>query len=136
MLKEFKEFALQGNMLDMAIGIVIGSAFTAIVTAIVDFMFMPLVGALTAGVDFTTLAVSVMGVDFKYGAVITALIKFIIIAFVLFMIVRAMNKFKKKEPVKETTKICPFCKTSIDIEASRCPNCTSELGDAVVTETV
>lgn len=96
MLKEFKEFALQGNMLDMAIGIVIGSAFTAIVTAIVDFMIMPLVGALTAGVDFTTLAVSVMGVDFKYGAVITALIKFIIIAFVLFMIVRAMNKFKKK----------------------------------------
>lgn len=104
--------------------------------SIVDFMIMPLVGALTAGVDFTTLAVSVMGVDFKYGAVITALIKFIIIAFVLFMIVRAMNKFKKKEPVKETTKICPFCKTSIDIEASRCPNCTSELGDAVVTETV
>ena len=122
-------------MLDMAIGIVIGSAFTAIVTAIVDFLIMPLVGALTAGVDFTQLVVQVMGVDFKYGMVITALIKFLIIAFVLFMIVRAMNKFKKEEPVKETTKVCPFCKTSIDIEATRCPNCTSELGEVIV-ETV
>lgn len=135
MFKEFKEFALQGNMLDMAVGIVIGSAFTAIVTAIVDFLIMPLVGALTAGVDFTQLVVQVMGVDFKYGMVITALIKFLIIAFVLFMIVRAMNKFKKEEPVKETTKVCPFCKSSIDIEATRCPNCTSELGEVVV-ETV
>lgn len=135
MFKEFKEFALQGNMLDMAVGIVIGSAFTAIVTAIVDFLIMPLVGALTAGVDFTQLVVQVMGVDFKYGMVITALIKFLIIAFVLFMIVRAMNKFKKEEPVKETTKVCPFCKSSIDIEATRCPNCTSELGEVIV-ETV
>lgn len=136
MFKEFKEFALQGNMLDMAIGIVIGSAFTAIVTAIVDNLIMPLVGALTAGVDFSKLEANVMGVPFTYGVVITALIKFIIIAFVLFLIVRAMNKFKKEEPVKETTKVCPFCKTSIDIEATRCPNCTSELGDAVVVETV
>lgn len=136
MFKEFKEFALQGNMLDMAIGIVIGSAFTAIVTAIVDNLIMPLVGALTAGVDFSKLEANVMGVPFTYGVVLTALIKFIIIAFVLFLIVRAMNKFKKEEPVKETTKECPFCKTSIDIEATRCPNCTSELGDVVVTETV
>lgn len=133
MLKEFKDFALQGNMLDIAVGIVIGGAFTAVVNAIVEYLIMPLVGGLTAGIDFTQLKVSVMGADFPYGRVITSLIQFLVIALVLFFIVKSLNKMKKEEPVRETTKTCPYCKTAIDIEATRCPNCTSEL-EAVVVE--
>ena len=132
MLKEFKEFALQGNMIDMAIGIVIGGAFTSVVDAIVGNLIMPLVGALTAGVNFDELSATVMGVEFTYGTVITALISFLIVALVLFFIVKGMNNLKKEEPITENTKLCPFCKTTIDIDATRCPHCTSQLADVVV----
>lgn len=127
MLKEFKEFAMRGNVLDMAIGVVIGGAFGAIITALVENVIMPLVGGLTAGVNLDHLAVTIGSVDMVYGTVLSAIIKFIIIAFVIFLIVKTMNKMKK--PVEEvvTTKTCPFCKSEVPLEATRCAFCTSEL---------
>ncbi len=130
-MQEFKEFALRGNVMDMAVGIIIGAAFTAIVTSLVDDIISPLIG-LFVKVDFNHLVGTVMGVEIKYGAFIMAIINFLIVALVLFSIIKAMNKaasVAKKEEEEEapTTKVCPFCKSEIDIEATRCPNCTSEL---------
>ena len=128
-MKEFKEFAMKGNVMDLAIGIIIGSAFTAIITALVDNIFSPLLGLLIK-VDFNEAAVNVGGVDILYGAFLMAIIKFILIAFVLFCMIKAMNKLRKEpEAVEEepTTKVCPFCKSEIPIEATRCPHCTSQL---------
>ena len=128
-MKEFKEFAMKGNVMDLAIGMIIGSAFTAIITALVDNIFSPLLGLLIK-VDFNEAAVNVGGVDILYGAFVMAIIKFILIAFVLFCMIKAMNKLRKEpEAVEEelTTKVCPFCKSEIPIEATRCPHCTSQL---------
>ena len=130
-IKEFKEFAMQGNVMDMAIGIVVGAAFTAIVTSLVNDIISPVVG-LFVRVDFTDLVATVGGVDIKYGAFIMAVINFLIVAFVLFLIVKAMNKArtlgaKPEEEEAPTTKTCPFCKSEISIEATRCPHCTSQL---------
>ena len=130
-INEFKEFALKGNAFEMAVGIIIGAAFTAIVTSLVDDIISPLIG-LFVKVDFNHLVGTVMGVEIKYGAFIMAIINFLIVALVLFSIIKAMNKaanVAKKEEEEEapTTKVCPFCKSEIDIEATRCPNCTSEL---------
>ncbi|MBQ3964936.1 MAG: large conductance mechanosensitive channel protein MscL [Firmicutes bacterium] len=128
-MKEFKEFAMKGNVMDLAIGMIIGSAFTAIITALVDNIFSPLLGLLIK-VDFNEAAVNVGGVDILYGAFLMAIIKFILIAFVLFCMIKAMNKLRKEpEAVEEapTTKVCPFCKSEIPIEATRCPHCTSQL---------
>ncbi len=128
-MKEFKEFAMKGNVMDLAIGMIIGSAFTAIITALVDNIFSPLLGLLIK-VDFNEAAVNVGGVDILYGAFLMAIIKFILIAFVLFCMIKAMNKLRKEpEAVEEapTTKVCPFCKSEISIEATRCPHCTSQL---------
>lgn len=127
MWKEFKEFAMKGNVIDLTVGIVIGGAFAAIVTAFVEFMIMPIVGALTAGVDFKELAVQVNGVSIGYGQVLNALINFIIIAFFIFLVVRAINRMKKKEEAAATTKACPFCKMDIPIEAVKCGHCTADL---------
>jgi large conductance mechanosensitive channel len=96
-IKEFKDFAMKGNVMDLAIGVVIGGAFGAIVTAAVDNILMPIVGMLTGGYDFTTLSVKVGSAELKYGMFIQALITFIIIALFLFMVVKALNKMKKKE---------------------------------------
>ena len=128
-MKEFKEFAMKGNVMDLAIGMIIGSAFTAIITALVDNIFSPLLGLLIK-VDFNEAAVNVGGVDILYGAFLMAIIKFILIAFVLFCMIKAMNKLRQEpEAVEEapTTKVCPFCKSEISIEATRCPHCTSQL---------
>ena len=130
-IKEFKEFAMQGNVMDMAIGIVVGAAFTAIVTSLVNDIISPVIG-LFVRVDFTDLAATVGGVDIKYGAFIMAVINFLIVAFVLFLIVKAMNKARTlgAKPEGEeapTPKTCPFCKSEILIEATRCPHCTSQL---------
>ncbi|WP_296114178.1 large conductance mechanosensitive channel protein MscL [uncultured Anaerococcus sp.] len=129
MLKEFKEFIARGNVLDMAIGLIMGSAFTAIVNSLVDDLLMPLIAGLTAGVNYEDLVVSVAGADLKIGNLINAIISFIIIAFVLFLIVKSINKLHIKDdtPVEETEKTCPYCKSTIAIEATRCPECTSEL---------
>ncbi|MBQ6496570.1 MAG: large conductance mechanosensitive channel protein MscL [Firmicutes bacterium] len=132
-INEFKEFALKGNAFEMAVGIIIGAAFTAIVTSLVDDIISPLIG-LFVKVDFNELAANVMGVDIKYGAFIMAIINFLIVALVLFLMIKSVNKagsLKKKEEEEEapTTKVCPFCKSEIAIDATRCPNCTSELAE-------
>ncbi len=130
---EFKEFAMRGNIMDMAVGIIVGAAFTAIVTSLVDDIISPIIGLLVK-VDFSDLVLTVVGVDIKYGAFIMAVINFLIVAFALFMVIKALNKAASltKKPAEEaapTTKECPFCKTEIHIEATRCPNCTSKLED-------
>jgi len=132
-ISEFKEFALRGNVMDMAVGIIIGAAFTAIVTSLVDDIISPLIGLLVK-VDFNNLVATVFNVDIKYGAFIMAVINFLIVALVLFCIIKAMNKatsLSKKEEVEEepTTKECPFCLQEIPIKATRCPHCTSELSE-------
>ncbi len=142
-LKEFKEFALKGNVMDMAIGVIIGGAFSSIVTSLTDNFIKPLInsigGAEIGGsiklpwVDYTGLEPEeAAALSLNYGSFITAIINFLIIAIVLFLLVKGMNKLinlrKKEEPeAAPTTKKCPFCKTDIDIEATRCPHCTSEV---------
>ena len=132
-ISEFKEFALRGNVMDMAVGIIIGAAFTAIVTSLVDDIISPLIGLLVK-VDFNNLVATVFNVDIKYGAFIMAVINFLIVALVLFCIIKAMNKatsLSKEEEAEEepTTKECPFCLQEIPIKATRCPHCTSELSE-------
>lgn len=132
---EFKEFISKGNVMDMAVGIIVGGAFTAIVSALTDNIINPLIGSIFK-MDFSELAVTINGAELKYGAFIMAVINFIIIAFVLFLIVKGMNtlrakaeekKKKDEEEAAPTTKVCPFCKSEVSIEATRCPHCTSEL---------
>lgn len=130
-MQEFKEFAMKGNVLDMAVGLIIGSAFGAIISSLVDDVISPLIG-LFFDTDFSALVATVGNVDIKYGSFITAVINFILIAFVLFCIIKAANKAKdtasKKEPEAEpTTKVCPFCLSEIPLAATRCAHCTSEL---------
>lgn len=144
---EFKKFALKGNVMDMAIGVIIGGAFSAIVTALTTSFINPLInsigGAEVGGsiklpwVDYSGLDTEAAeALKLNYGAFITAIINFIIIALILFLMIKAMNKLmtigKKKEEEKEeepTTKTCPYCKSEIAIDATRCPHCTSELED-------
>lgn len=124
-----KEFITRGNVLDMAIGIIMGSAFTAIVNSVVEDLLMPIISGLTAGVNYEDLVVSIGGAQLKLGSFINAVITFLIIAFVLFLMVKSINLFhkKKEEPKEETEKDCPYCKSKIDVNATRCPNCTSKL---------
>ena len=144
-LEEFKAFALKGNVMDMAIGVIIGGAFSAIVTSLTDSFINPLInsigGAEVAGaiklpwVDYTGLdSEAAMALSLNYGAFITAIINFLIIAMILFLMLKAMNKLmsigkKKEEEAAPTEKECPYCKMKIAIEATRCPHCTSELKD-------
>ena len=130
-IKEFKEFAMQGNVMDMAVGIIIGAAFTAIVTSLVDDILNPIIG-LFVGNNFANLVANFAGVELAYGKFIMAVINFIIVALVIFCIIKAMNKatsLNKKEEEEEapTTKVCPFCKNEVPLEATRCGFCTSEL---------
>lgn len=132
-MKEFKEFINRGNVMDMAVGIIIGGAFTAIVNSLVDDIINPLIGSIFK-MDFTSLVANINGAEVKYGAFIMAIINFILIAIVLFIIIKSINKMsklgKKEEPKEEaapTTKVCPFCKSEIPIEATKCCHCTSDL---------
>ena len=144
MLKEFKEFAMRGNVLDMAIGIIIGAAFGKIVTSLVNDVVMPPIGLVLGKVDFTNLYLNLSGGSFvslaeaeaagapliKYGVFLNTVLDFVIVAFVIFLVVRQVNKLKRKEeapPAEPTTKDCPYCVTTIPIKATRCPSCTSEL---------
>ena len=129
MLKEFKEFITRGNVLDMAIGIIMGSAFTAIVNSVVEDLLMPIISGLTAGVNYEDLVLSIGGAQLKLGSLLNAVITFLIIAFVLFLMVKSINLFhkKKEEPTEVTEKDCPYCKSKIAKDATRCPNCTSKL---------
>lgn len=135
MLKEFKEFALKGNMVDMAVGIIIGGAFGGVVKSLVEDVIMPIV-SLPGKINFSSLAVTLKGVDgtsivLKYGNFVTLLINFLILAFVVFLMVKAVNKLRRESEVAPaaplTTKECPFCATPIPLKAVRCPHCTSEL---------
>ncbi len=130
-MKEFKEFISRGNVMDMAVGIIIGGAFTSIVSSLVEDIINPILG-LFGGMNFDQYSVKLLGqATLNYGKFITAVINFLIMALVIFLIVKAVNtaseKLSKKEEVvaKVTTKKCPYCKTEIDIEATRCPHCTS-----------
>ncbi|HKL99487.1 MAG TPA: large conductance mechanosensitive channel protein MscL [Mobilitalea sp.] len=142
MLKEFKKFALKGNMIDLAVGIIIGSAFTGIVNSLVNDVIMPLLSVFTKNIDFSTLFFTLDGKSYeslaaaeeaevaivKYGNFISGVLTFIIMAFVVFLIVKGINKLKKPEVVAApTTKKCPHCLSDINIQASRCPQCTSEV---------
>lgn len=153
-IAEFKKFALRGNVIDLAVGVIIGGAFQKIVTSVVNDLIMPLVGLVTGGVNFNDQFVILKlpeGVDpeaarvslsaakdlgattFNYGSFITAVIDFLIMAVVIFLLVKIINRVtdlrkKEEEPPKApTTKICPFCRSEIAIEAVRCPHCTSAL---------
>ena len=133
--KEFKEFITKGNIMDMAVGIVMGTAFVAIVTSLVDGIISPLLG-LIVGINFSDLKGTVGDVTFTYGNFIMAVINFLLIALVMFLLIKALMKMQQARDkvtgkVKEeevTTKTCEFCKTEIAIDATRCPNCTSQLG--------
>ena len=131
-LNEFKTFAMRGNVIDMAVGVIIGGAFKGIVDSLVNDILSPVIG-LIGKKDFSALSINLLGVDVKYGAFVTAVINFIIMAFVIFLLVKGLNKLsemgKKQEVVEEAakTKQCPFCMSEIAIEATRCPHCTSEL---------
>ena len=142
MLKEFKEFAMRGNVVDMAIGIVIGGAFGKIVSSFVADVLMPPIGLLMGGVDFANLFVNLGAEEhatlaaakeagaptINYGLFLGTVLDFVIIAFAIFMVVRAMNSLKREEePAEPTTKDCPQCLSSVPIKATRCAHCTSEL---------
>jgi len=133
-VEEFKKFIARGNVMDMAVGVIIGGAFTAIVNSLVNDVMMPVLSLITGGLDFSKLCI-VLGegegaATLNYGAFIAAIINFLLIALVIFMLIKTINKFTKKKeealaPV--TTKDCPYCKEKVALEATRCPHCTSEL---------
>ncbi len=144
MLKEFKEFAMKGNVLDMAVGIIIGGAFGKIISSFVGDVLMPPIGLLLGKVDFTSLFINLSDKSYaslaeakaagaptlNYGVFINTLLDFIIVAFVIFLLVKQVNRMRAQPaaaPAAPTTKDCPFCATAIPIKAARCPHCTSEL---------
>jgi large conductance mechanosensitive channel len=128
MLKEFKDFAMRGNVMDLAVAVIIGGAFGKIIASLVNDILMPLIGLLLGGLTFSELSSTVNGVDITYGLFIQAIVDFIIVAFVIFMVVRTMNNMKKQPaPADPTTKECPYCFTAVPIKAIRCPHCTSQL---------
>ena len=128
MLKEFREFVMRGNVLDMAVGVIIGGAFGKIVGSLVSDILMPLIGSLMGGIDFTSLKLQVGSAEILWGTFVQNIIDFLIIAFVIFLIVKGSNRMKKAPaPSDPTTKECPHCFSTISIKATRCPNCTSEL---------
>lgn len=153
MWKEFKEFALKGSMMDLAVGMIIGAAFTAIVQSLVDDILNPIIGLFAGKLDFSSLFIALDGKHYaslkaaedagaaviKYGSFISALINFLIMAFVVFLIVKGLNKMRDsvtKEKAEEapTTRVCPYCRSEISVEATRCPNCTSEIRPLVTAD--
>lgn len=151
-IKEFKEFAMRGNVVDMAVGIIIGGAFGTIVKSLVDDVLMPPIGLLLGGIDFANFflvlktgaqaagpyaaladAKAAGAVSINYGLFLNAVISFLIVSFAVFMLIRSINTLRRKEeapPAQPTTRECPFCVSTISLKASRCPNCTSELKPA------
>jgi len=128
MLKEFRDFALRGNVMDLAVAVIIGGAFGKIVTSLVNDILMPLIGLLLGGLNFSKLSLTVKAAVINYGVFIQSIVDFAIVAFVIFMIVRIMNRIQKPAPVADpTTKECPYCMSTISIKAKRCPHCTSQL---------
>ena len=142
MLKEFREFALRGNVMDLAIGVIIGAAFGKIIASLVSDILMPPIGLLLGGIDFSNLYVALNGAAYpslaaaqeagaptiNYGLFLNNVVDFLIVAFVVFLLVRAINRMSKPKSAPEapSTKICPYCYSGIAIKATRCPQCTSE----------
>ncbi len=144
MMEEFKKFALKGNMIDLAVGVIVGGAFNSIVTSLVNDIFMPVLSLFTGKLDFANWFIALDGNKYmtiaeaqeagaatlNYGNFISGVINFVIMAFVVFMLVKGINRLRRQEPAKPaapTTKKCPFCKTDIPLEATKCPHCTSTL---------
>jgi large conductance mechanosensitive channel len=142
MFKEFKEFAMRGNMVDLAVGIIIGAAFGKIVTSLVNDIIMPPIGLLLGKVDFSNLFINLSAKDYStlaeakaagaatinYGLFLNTVIDFIIVAFVIFLFIRQINRLKRQpEPAAPDTKECPYCFTVIPVKATRCPHCTAEI---------
>jgi large conductance mechanosensitive channel len=128
MLKEFRAFVMRGNVLDLAVAVIIGGAFGKIVSSLVNDILMPLIGLIMGGVNFSEQAFTVGAAMVKWGAFVQTVIDFLIIAFVIFLIVKAATATRKAPPPPDpTTKECPYCYSLIHIKATRCPECTSEL---------
>ncbi len=143
MLKEFKEFAMRGNLLDMAVGIILGVAFGKIITSFVNDILMPPLGLLLGKMDFSNLFINISGTPYatladakkagaatiNYGLFLNTVLDFLIVAFVIFLLIRQVNKLKKAEepPPPPPAKDCPYCLSTIPVKASRCPHCTSQL---------
>jgi large conductance mechanosensitive channel len=129
MLNEFKEFIMRGNVLDLAVAVIIGGAFGKIVASLVNDILMPLIGLLLGGINFSEQAFTVGEAVVRWGAFVQSIIDFLIIALVIFLIIKAANFRRTKEaaPPEPTTKECPFCFSVISIKATRCPNCTSQI---------
>jgi len=144
MFKEFKDFAMKGNVLDLAVGFIMGAAFGKIVTSLVNDIIMPPIGLLLGNVNFSQLFIDLSGKGYaslaaakdagaatlNYGVFISAIIDFIIVALALFLVIRQMNRLRRKPAevtAMPTTKVCPFCLSTIPLKAVRCPHCTSEL---------
>lgn len=160
MLKEFKEFAMRGNIMDMAIGVVIGGAFQKIVNSLVQDIIMPAISIITGKIDFSDMVFTIGGTSIKYGNFITTIVDFLIIAFSIFLVVKYINKLnklkeieelaakldkkgrfrkpkkeEKKEEIKEPeTKTCPYCYSEIKYKSTRCPHCTSVLEETIEEE--
>lgn len=142
MLKEFREFALKGNVIDLAVAFIMGAAFGKIITSLVTDIIMPPIGVLMGGVDFSSLFINLSGTAYpslaaakeagaatiNYGVFIMTIVDFLIVAFAMFLIVKQINRSKKAEVAAPETKDCPFCFTKVPLPASRCPACTSALG--------
>ena len=128
MLKEFKAFVMRGNVLDLAVAVIIGGAFGKIVSSLVNDILMPVIGLIIGGVNFSERSLTVGAAVITWGVFVQTIIDFLIIAFVIFLIVKTANKLKKAPPPADpTTKECPHCFSVIPIKATRCPHCTSEL---------
>jgi len=139
--KEFREFALKGNVLDLAVGVVIGGAFSKIVNSVVNDMIMPVIGLITGKIDFTNLFIAFNGKSYKtiaeakaagigtlnYGSFITSIVDFILIAFSIFIFIKAINRIRPKASEEPKTKDCPYCFSKIALKAAKCPHCTSNL---------
>jgi large conductance mechanosensitive channel len=146
MMKEFKEFAMRGNVMDLAIGVIIGAAFGGIVTSFINDILMPPIGLLLGGVDFKDFFIALNHGAYKslaeakaaaapviaYGQFLNTVVNFLIVAFAVFLLVKQINRMKKPAPpaAAPATKECPFCMSAINVKASRCPQCTSSLGSA------
>jgi large conductance mechanosensitive channel len=129
MLEEFKKFVMRGNVLDLAVGVIIGGAFGKIVASLVGDILMPLIGLILGGIDFSGLAITIGKAEVKYGIFIQTVVDFLIIALVIFLIIKMANQMTAKPApaAAPTTKECAFCLSTIPIKATRCPNCTSQL---------
>ncbi len=147
LLKEFKDFALKGNMVDLAVGVIIGGAFNSLVKSLVDNVVMPALSVFTGKIDYSNMFIALNGETYQtlaeakevtsviaYGQFITEVINFVIMAFVVFLVIRQLNNMRKKAEAPApapvvTDKVCPFCKSRIALDATRCPHCTSQLSE-------